>query len=195
MNTGYIRDWIKHRLSEERYLHSLGAEETAGELAGMFSADIEKASLAALVHDNAKDIPYEDMLEIIKANDFRLDEDIKNNKKIIHAYLGACLAEKELNIRDKAVLDAVKFHTTGRPDMTMLEKVVFLADKIEANTRDIDFREEVLRILGKTRNINAAVLLCVDRTIRSLLDRNLAINPITIEVWNYYIRTAEAKMV
>lgn len=187
MNINYIREWIKQRLSEERYLHSLGAEETARELAVMFSEDVEKAALAGLIHDNAKNIPYEEMLQIIKHNNFNIDEEIRTNKKIIHAYLGACLAEKELNITDKNVLNAIRFHTTGRPGMTMLEKIVFISDKIEANTRELDFREEILGILNNTGNIDQAILLCVDRTIRSLLDRKLKINPVTIDVWNYYL--------
>ena len=187
MNINYTHDWIKHRLNEERYLHSLGSEETARELAVQFSVDVKKAALAALIHDNAKCIPYEDVLQVIKDNNFQVDENIKSNKKIIHAYLGALLAEKELNIKDEEILNAVRFHTTGRPNMTILEKIVFLADKIEANTRDLDFREEVLSILNKTGNIDKAVLLCVGRTICSLVDRKLIINPITIEVWNYYL--------
>lgn len=187
MNTDYIREWVKHRLSEERYLHTLGTEETARELAEMFSEDTEKGAIAGLLHDNAKSIPYEDVLQVIKENNFDIEEDVKSNQKIVHAYLGACLAEKELNITDKDILNAIRFHTTGKPNMTMLEKIVFLADKIEANTRDLDFREEVLNILNTTGNIDEAVMLCVDRTIRSLLDRKLKINSITIDVWNYYL--------
>jgi len=187
MDTNYIRDWLKQRLDEERYLHSLGAEEAAGELAKMFSADPEKAALAALIHDNAKCIPYEDTLELIRENDFDIPDNIKTNKKVVHSYAGACMAQKELGIKDEEVLNAVKYHTTGRPNMTLLEKIVFLADKIEANTRDIEFREEVLKLLKDTGDIDKAVLLCVDRTIRSLLDRRLVINPITVEVWNYYL--------
>lgn len=187
MNTDYIRNWIKQRLSEERYLHSLGAEETARNLAERFHVDIEKAETAALLHDNAKCISYEDSLELIKENRFDIPKDIKNNKKLVHAYLGACLAEKELGIKDEEILNAIKHHTTGRPNMTALDKIVFLADKIEANTRDLDYREEVLTVLNQTGKLDEAVRLCVDRTIRSLLDRRLVINPITIEVWNYYI--------
>ncbi len=187
MNKNYIREWVKKRLNEERYLHSLGAEETAKELAEMFSVDQEKAALSALIHDNAKCIPYEDVLEIIRENNFDIPDDVKSNKKIIHAHVGACLAKKELGITDDEILNAVKQHTTGRPDMTMLEKIVFLADKTEANTREIGFREEIFEILNKTRNIDDAVMLCVDRTIRSLLDRKLKINSLTIEVWNYYL--------
>lgn len=188
MNPEKLRAWVKSRLSEERYLHSLGAEETAKEMARRYSVDEEKAAIAGLIHDNAKDIPYEEMLRIIKENNFDIAEDIKNNQKILHAYLGSYLAAQELNIDDQEVLNAVKFHTTGRPNMGMLEKIIFLADKIEANTRDIDFRCEVLKILNeKDNNVDRAVLYCVERTIRSLLYRKLHINPITIDVWNYYL--------
>ena len=187
MDLEKTRNWVKSRLSEERYLHSLGAEEAARELACRFSADPDKAAFAALIHDNAKDISYEEMLKIIKDYNFEIKENIKINRKILHAYLGAYLAEKELNISDREILDAIKFHTTGRPDMTLLEKIVFLADKIEANTRELDFRDKVLNILNETNNIDKAILYCVDRTIRSLLDRKLLINSITIDVWNNYI--------
>lgn len=189
MDLKQIRGWLKQRLSEERYLHSLGAEEAARELAIMFGADDEKAALAGLIHDNAKDIPYEECLKIIKDNDFKIDEDIITNKKILHAHLGAYLAEKELDINDAEILDGIRFHTTGRPKMTIFEKIIFLADKIEANTRDLDFRENVLKQLRETMNIDKAVLLCVGITIKSLVDRKLSINPITIEVWNSYLAT------
>lgn len=187
MNLEKKRGWVKSRLSEERYLHSLGAEETAKQLAIMFSLDPEKAALAGLIHDNAKNIPYEEMLSIIKENNFEIEEDIKNNQKILHAYLGAFLAEKELNIKDTEILDAIKFHTTGKTNMSSFEKIIFLADKIEANTRDIEFRCEVLNILEQTNNLNKAVLFCVEQTIKSLLERKLKINTITIDVWNYYL--------
>lgn len=187
MNTGYIREWLKPRLSEGRYLHSLGTEESAGELAIIFGVDPEKAEVAGLLHDNAKSIPYEDVLQVIKENNFYIEEDVKNNKKIVHAFVGACIAEKELNITDAEILNAIRYHTTGRPNMTMLDKVVFIADKIEANTREIEFREEVMNILSQTKDIDRVVLICVDRTIRSLLDRKLKINSQTIDVWNYYI--------
>lgn len=191
MNFTKIREWLKLRLSEEKYLHSLGAEKTARELAERFSEDVEKAALAGLIHDNAKDISYEEMLSIIKENNFDIGEDIKNNQKILHAHLGSFLAEKDLDVKDKEVLDAIKFHTTGKPGMSLFEKIIFLADKIEANTRNLEFREEVLNILEETENIDKAVLFCVERTIKSLLDRKLFINSITIDVWNSYITTGK----
>lgn len=184
MDTEQIKDWLKLRLSEEKYRHSLGAEETARVLARMFGADEEKAALAGLIHDNAKDINYEELLQLIKINNFDIPEKIQVNKKIIHAFAGACLAKKELGINDIEVLNAISYHTTGRTDMTILEKVVYMADKIEPRTREASFRDEVWSILNETNNINNAILFCIDRTIRSLLDRKLIINPLTVEIWN-----------
>jgi len=180
--------WIKSRLSKERYLHSLGAEESAKELAFMFSVEEEKAAFTALIHDNAKDIPYEDMLKIIETEGLDIEDNIKTNPKIIHAYIGAYLAQKELEITDKEILDAIKFHTTGRPDMTLFEKIIYLADKIEANTRNLVFRDSILNILKETNNIDKAVLFCIGDTIRSLLDKKFPINFITIEVWNDFLK-------
>ena len=190
MDLEQARKWIKSRLNEEKYFHSLGAEETARELACMFSVDPEKAAFAALIHDNAKNISYKKALELIKINNFDIDENIKTNfffKKLIHAHVGACLAQKELSVSDEDILNAIKFHSTGRPNMSMLEKIVYIADKIESNTREPELREKILKILRETGNINEAVLICTDRTIRSLLNRKFIINTQTIEVWNSYI--------
>ena len=187
MSTDYIYNWLRQRLNPEKYLHSVGAEHAARELAQMFGSDPEQAACAALIHDNAKDIQYEKALELVKENDFNIEDEIKSNKKIIHAYLGAFIAQKELGINDEEILNAVKYHTTGRAGMSLLEKIVFLADKIEANTREQAFRDHVWSILKNTKNIDKAVLFCVDRTIRSLLDRKLLINTRTIDVWNSLI--------
>ncbi len=181
------KTWLKSRLSEEKYLHSLGAEEMARELAIIFSADEETAAYAALIHDNAKNMPYEEMLKLIETDKIEIEDCIKNNSKILHSYIGSYIAQKELGVTDQNILDAVKFHTTGKPDMNLLEKIIYLSDKIEANTRDLDFRDKVLNIIKETNNIDKAILFCIDNTIKSLLDRHLPINFLTIEVWNNYL--------
>ncbi len=187
MDKEKVKEWLKSKLSNERYLHSLGAEESAKELACRFGIDEEKAAFAGLIHDNAKNMPYEEMLKFIEKQNVDIEESVKSNPKILHAHLGAYMASKDLGVTDPEILNAVKYHTTGRVDMSLFEKIIYLADKIEANTRDPDFRQEVLSIIEKTNNIDEAILLSIDRTIRSLLDRKLPINYITIDVWNKYI--------
>lgn len=182
-----IKEWIKNRLQsdEERYLHSLGAEEAARELAIRFGADVEKAAISALIHDNAKCFPYKELVEIVEDNKFPIEEDIKNNPKILHAFAGAYLAQKELGINDEDVLNSIMYHTTGRVEMTLLEKIVYLSDKIENKTRPLEYRNQIVKILEETNDIDKTILLTIDLTIRSLLDRKLVINSQTIDVWNH----------
>ena len=181
-----VREWIKNKLEcdEERYLHSLGAEETSRELAARFGADEEKAALAALIHDNAKCFEYKELVQIVNENNFPIKDDVKNNHKILHAFAGAYLAQKELGIEDKDILNAIMYHTTGRTAMSLLEKIVYLSDKLEKRTRPPEYRNKIAKILQQTNDIDKTILVTVDLTIRSLLDRKLAINSRTIEVWN-----------
>lgn len=181
-----VREWIKNKLEcdEERYLHSLGAEETSRELAARFGADEEKAALAALIHDNAKCFEYKELVQIVNENNFPIKDDVKNNHKILHAFAGAYLAQKELGIEDKDLLNAIMYHTTGRTAMSLLEKIVYLSDKLEKRTRPPEYRNKIAKILQQTNDIDKTILVTVDLTIRSLLDRKLAINSRTIEVWN-----------
>jgi predicted HD superfamily hydrolase involved in NAD metabolism len=189
INSIDIKKWIKEKLEcdEERYLHSLGAEEKARELAVRFGADEEKAALAALVHDNAKCIKYKELVKIVEANNFPIKDDIKNNFKILHAYAGAYLAQKELGIFDEDILNAIMYHTTGRAEMSLLEKVVYLSDKLETKTRPIEYRNIINKVLEETNDIDKTILLTIDLTIRSLLDRKLVINFQTIDIWNHLI--------
>ena len=181
-----VREWIKNKLEcdEERYLHSLGAEETARELAARFGADEEKAALAALIHDNAKCFEYKELVQIVNENNFPIKDDVINNHKILHAFAGAYLAQKELGIEDKDILNAIMYHTTGRTGMSLLEKIVYLSDKLEKRTRPPEYRNKIAKILQETNDIDKTILVTIDLTIRSLLDRKLAINSRTIEVWN-----------
>ena len=181
-----IKEWIKNRLQcdEERYLHSLGAEEAAKELALRFGADVEKAALAALIHDNAKCFEYKELVKIVEENKFAIEDAVKNNPKILHAFAGAYLAQKELGIDDEDVLKAIMYHTTGRVEMTLLEKIVYLADKIETKTRPPEYRNKIVNLLEETNDVDKTILLTIDLTLRSLLDRKLVINSQTIDVWN-----------
>ena len=179
-----IKIWLKKNLSGERYAHVLGTEETAKELAVKFAVDPEKAGLAALVHDCAKNIEPDKLLKIIEENNIDISDMEKMSKKTLNAPVSAFLAKKEFGIDDTEILDAIRWHTVGKIDMSKLDKIVFLADKIEPMTRNKEFREKILAALNKTKNLDEAILLCYDATIRSLLERRMIINPQTIEVWN-----------
>lgn len=182
-----IVNWLKENLSDERFSHSLGTQKMAIELAEKFGLDREKASLAGLLHDCAKEISFEESVRILKESDIEIDEDELNSKKIIHAPMSAYLAKTLFNISDFEILDAIRFHTIGRIGMSDFEKIIFLADKIELNTRIEPCFEELRKELATTNSLDKTLLLCSKMTIKSLLDRNLKINYKTIELYNYLL--------
>lgn len=121
---------VKNQLTEHRYQHTLGVMETAIKLAELYGADVKKAELAAIFHDYAKFRPKDEMRQIILTEGFPADL-IDYNGELWHAPVGAFLVEKEAGVSDPDVLNAIRWHTSGRPGMTILEKVIYLADYIE----------------------------------------------------------------
>lgn len=179
-----IQNWLKENLNEERYIHSLGVMEAAVELAQMFGFDVEKAKITGLLHDAAKCFSNEKLLEIIRQHIPEVEECELLNYKTLHAPVSAYLAKERFGIEDNEILDAIRWHTLGRCDMTEFEKIIFLADKIEAKTREAEFRHQCLELLKQENGLNKALFLCFEATIKSLVDRKLAICHITIDVYN-----------
>lgn len=179
-----IKNWLKDNLVEERYIHSIGVMEAAVELAEIFDIDVEKARLAGLLHDAAKCFSNEKLLEIIKEHIPEVQECELLNYKTLHAPVSAYLAKTKFNVTDSEILDAIRWHTLGRCGMSDFEKIIFLADKIEARTRELSFRQECLDLLKDTNGLNKAMFKCFEATIKSLVDRRLAICHITIDVYN-----------
>ena len=179
-----IQNWLKENLYEERYIHSLGVMEAAVELAEMFNLDVEKARITGLLHDAAKCFSNEKLLEIIHSNIPDVQDCELLNYKTLHAPVSAYLAKEKFGINDKEILDAIRWHTLGRCQMTDFEKIIFLADKIEARTRDAEFRQQCLDVLKEEKGLDKALFKCFEATIKSLVDRRLAICHITIDVYN-----------
>lgn len=174
--------WLKKELDEERLLHSLGSAQCAVELAQKYGVDEKRAYIAGLLHDCAKCLDKEKLVEI--SNNLDLKDDERSNIKVIHAPVSAYLAETEFGITDEEILSSIRWHTLGKPNMTLFEKVIFLADKIEPNTRDLDFRSKAMLFLGEENGLNKALLLCYKETIKSLVVRGLKICHDTIEIYN-----------
>ena len=124
---------LKKELDKQRFEHTLGVEQTAREMARVFGEDEEKAALAGLLHDCAKCMPLERMVKACRR--VPLDEVTKASKALMHAVAGRCVAETVYDVTDEDVLDAIRWHTTGRAGMTRLEKIIYLADMIEPNRR------------------------------------------------------------
>ncbi|MBR2068587.1 MAG: bis(5'-nucleosyl)-tetraphosphatase (symmetrical) YqeK [Candidatus Gastranaerophilales bacterium] len=187
-NIDYIKDWLKKNLSSERYSHSLGCAQSAYELAKYYDLDSKKAYLAGLVHDCAKNMNNDTLLDLIK-NEIKegfLSCELKN-PKVYHAIAGPYIAKKEFEIDDKVILNAIRRHTIGSLDMTLFDKIIFLADKIEPNTRDFEYSKVLYGYIQDNsgiKGLDTALLKCYSETIKSLVNRKLYICPVTIDVYN-----------
>jgi len=171
---------VKKHLPERRYIHTLGVTDTAVMLAKRYGADERKAELAGIFHDYAKYRPKEEMESIIRQENMPQDL-LLYDSELWHAPVGAYLVKKEVGIQDEEILDAIRYHTTGRPGMTTLEKVVFLADYIEPN-RSFPGVDEVRK--AAENSLDEAIVLSLQNTIRFLLSKNQLIYPQTVETYN-----------
>lgn len=179
----YINSWLKENLSEERYFHTLGTADCAKELAQKFNLSPDKAYIAGILHDCAKCFSNEKLLEIIKSH-LQVEECEMLNYKTLHAPVSAYIAENEFEVTDTEILSAIRWHTLGRIDMTDFEKIVFIADKIEPNTRDKEYSDKIRKYLEEENGLNKALLKCYKETIKSLVKRNLKICLLTIQIYN-----------
>lgn len=118
-------------LDENRYEHTLGVMFTCASLAMVHGYDLKNAQVAGLLHDSAKCIPNKKKLKICAEHHIPVSDFEKEHPFLLHAKLGAYIAKAKYNVTDKEILSAITYHTTGKPDMTMLEKIVYIADYIE----------------------------------------------------------------
>lgn len=179
-----ILEELKKDLDAERFEHSIGVAEMATELAEKFGCNEEKAYLAGLLHDCAKCMDFELSKKIARENTPDLDETEKDNKKAIHAPVSAYVAREKFGVTDKEILSAIRLHTIGKCDMSDFEKIIFIADKIEHRTRDVEFREKIENVMVGDFALDKAMLKSFELTIESLVKRKLPICFVTINVYN-----------
>lgn len=180
-----IKEDLKNTLSERRYIHSLGVMEMCEKLAKRYNVDVEKAKLAGLLHDNAKEMSKEEMLEYVKNNNIEITEVEKINTPILHRKIGADIARKKYNV-DKQVEDAIKYHTTTSVNMDTLAKIVFVSDKIEMNRKSDDYDIEAERKLAM-EDLDTTVLLIINSNIISLIQKNKLIDEESLQTRNKLI--------
>lgn len=172
---------LKQKLTEKRYNHSVNVARKAVYLAQKYGADIKKAEIAGLLHDITKQTDDDEQLELISEANMKLSDLEFENKKLWHAVSGAAYLKTQLKIDDDDILNAVKFHTTGRAGMSLLEKVVFVADMI---SEDRMFEEaEKLREFAD-ESIDKAVCFATILSIGRLTEKFSTIAPGTLEAYN-----------
>lgn len=167
---------LKKALDEQRYMHTLGVEATAREMARRFGEDEEKAALAGLLHDCAKCLPLSQMVKAAKGE--KLDSMIKESKALMHSVAGMHLAEAVYGVTDPQVLSAIRWHTTGHANMTKLEKIIYLADMIEPNRKPYPGLDE-LRKLCMT-DLDEAMHTALRMTLEHVREQEKPLHPDTL---------------
>lgn len=170
-------------LTPKRYKHTQGVAQEALQLAKRYDIDSDKAYLAGLLHDCAKCLTDEEKLELCDKYGLILDDILKSQPDLTHSFLGAKIAEKEYGINDNEILDAIAYHTTGRPNMSMLEKIIFIADYIEPNRDYFQGLDKVRELAYK--DINKAVICSLENTINYNKHKKRIIHPLGIAALEY----------
>ncbi len=181
---------IKHRLSEHRYVHSLNVADAAETLAKKYGANADKAYVAGILHDITKQETVEKQIEIIENGGGKLLPLEKFTPLVYHQISGMYYCINVLGVDDEDILGAIRWHTTGKSDMTLLEKVVFTADFISAdrNYPDVD----VMRGLAN-ESLEKAMLYSLKYTICDLVQKGNVIHPDTLNCYNYILQNNTEK--
>lgn len=183
-NISKMRRKVKKYLDRDRYEHTLGVMYTASSLAMRYGADIDQALAAGLLHDCAKCIPNDKKIHMCDKYHLHMTEAEKANPSLLHAKLGAFLAGKKYHIEERAIINAIACHTTGRPDMTLLDKIIYIADYIEPGREELPNMKEV-RYLA-FRNIDECLYRILKDSLVYLKTKHMSIDPMTEKTYLYY---------
>lgn len=180
---GYL-SLLQTRLNDKRYIHSLNVAAAAVLLAKRFGADEDKAYVAGLLHDITKNETDENQLQILQSGGIILTDTQKNNPKLWHAMSGMVYLRDTLGVTDEEILGAVRWHTTGKAGMTLLAKVIFIADyiSVERDYPDVD----VMRRLSEA-SLDAAALYALKFSLRHLSEKEKPICEDSVAYYNELI--------
>lgn len=185
-NIEKIKEDLKQILSEKRYIHSIGAMEKAIELAKTYGEDEEKSALTALTHDIAKEMTIEEYYKYAEENNIKLSKDDKMCTSVLHGIIGADIVKKKYGFTDE-MCRAIYYHTTGITNMTLLGKIVYVADKIE-DSRDYPEAEALREKFNQSESLDEFILYDIDYyTLPKMIEKRRAIHPNTINVRNEII--------
>lgn len=172
----------------KRFEHTLGVEFTSAALAMRYGADIQSARTAGLLHDCAKCLTDRERVSICRKHDIPMTELERSNPFLLHAKVGAYLAGKKYGVKDQDILNAIRNHTTGRPGMSLLEKIVFIADYMEPGRNHAPNLEEIRKMAFV--DLDRTLLKILSDTLEYLDSGNGDVDPMTGKTWEYYRENA-----
>ena len=184
INWKKLRKQIKKLQSPRRYEHTLGVEYTAAALAMRYGVSMEDAQLAGLLHDCAKCMPDEKLLEFCEKHSIPVTAEERKSPFLLHGKAGGYLAEKKYGIKNPDIISAIVCHTTGKPEMNLLEKIIFIADYIEPGRKRAAGLAEIRKLAFS--DLDAALVRILGNTLDYLKGSAYNIDPHTEETWKYY---------
>ena len=184
MNVVEIQNQLRKKQTERRFLHILGVQYTSASLAMRYGADMNKALMAGLLHDCAKHMTADKLIKTCERHGIVITAAEQKSPYLLHAKVGAYLASEKYGVNDREILDAICCHTTGKPAMTLLEKIVFVADYIEPSRNQAPNLEQLRK--KSFENIDEAVYLILKQTLAYLYRKKQAVDEQTEVTFNYY---------
>ena len=184
MSMKKLRKSIRKNQDAKRYEHTMGVEYTAAALAMRYGANMDDALLAGLLHDCAKCLSEEKLIAICEKYKLPITETERELPFLLHGKVGGFLAEKKYGVQNQDVINAIVHHTMGREEMSLLEKIVFVADYIEPGRNRAANLSELRELAFK--DIDLAMLRVLEGTLEHLKSNGWTIDPQTEKTWNYY---------
>lgn len=179
-----MQERLQKRLTEDRYQHTLGVMYTCASLAMRYDCDVEKAMVAGVLHDCAKCLPNEKKKSICEKNGIEITDAEQKNLHLLHAKAGAFLAKTKYGVNDEEILGAIRYHTTGKADMTLLEKITYLADYIEPWRQKAPNLKEIRK--EAYCDLDDAIYRVFHDTLQYLQEIQASVDPTTRQAYEFY---------
>ena len=184
---------MEEKLSHHRYIHSVGVAGTAVSLAMKYGSDVSKAQIAGILHDCAKCYSDAELIKLCRKHDIDITGFEEQNGFLLHAKYGSYMAEHKYGICDVDILNAIKWHTTGRENMSLLEKIVFVSDYIEPTREKADNLAAIRDKAYNSDSIDEALIMIMHDTINYLTSNDNSIDITTMNAYEYYKNMLKSK--
>ncbi|MBO4902562.1 MAG: bis(5'-nucleosyl)-tetraphosphatase (symmetrical) YqeK [Lachnospiraceae bacterium] len=181
---------LKRKLSANRFQHTIGVTYTAAALAMRYETELNKTMCAGLLHDCAKYMSGDELIKNCERYNIEITEAEKRNPSLLHAKVGAVIAAKKYHVHDKEIFNAILHHTTGSPDMTLLDKIIFVADYIEPNREPLPDIDEIRK--QAFMNIDRALVMILKATLAYLRHMETEIDETTQKTHDFFVSKLQA---
>jgi predicted HD superfamily hydrolase involved in NAD metabolism len=179
-----INQYLMNNLKNKRYEHSLGVKNTAIKLAEKYGENTLKAGIAGLVHDCAKNMNSDEIINMVEKNGYEIDPIYEHSPDLLHGLAGAIVAKNIMGIEDEDIFNSIAYHTTARENMSLLEKIIYIADYVEPS-RNFPGVEELRRVASE--NLDEALILSLSNTICFVINKGQLLHSDTVKARNYLI--------